>query len=366
MRKVITALRLLAVLALGGVAGCSGGPLNSGDITVVAQFDSGAGLYVGNAVAVLGMPVGEVTAIAPTGTHVEVTMRIDREVPIPADATAVTLSTSVLTDRHVEFSPVYRGGDTLRDGARLPIEQTRTPVGIDRLISMADRMSGDLAGDTPDEGPIARLLSVAAAATSGNGAELRATMDELSKALRLGDDAGAQTRDTVTQLVDELSKLIAAAAANDAVIRDFGTASGQLGTTLAELGIGAGTTGAQVNQLMLQAEELLTTNRAALQSTMADMAIVTQALTDYRTQLAEFLDVTPLLLDNGYRVVDQQNGGVRIHGLLDKVAFDGQMIKEVCNILGLRQLGCSTGTLQDFGPDFGITDMLEAMTRLPR
>ncbi|WP_280260767.1 MCE family protein [Nocardia abscessus] len=368
MRTVFGFVRALAVLGVCAVVGCASGPLDRGpdDITVVAQFDSAAGLYVGNAVAVLGMPVGEVTAIAPKGGYVEVTMRVDGGTKIPANATAVTLSTSVLTDRHVEFTPVYRGGDTLRDGTTLAMDRTRTPVGVDRLISMADRMSSELDGQRPGDGPIARLLAVASSATGGNGEQLRATMDELSRALRLGADAGAGTRDAVTQIVNELSALVAAAARGDQVIREFGAASGQLGDMLAQLDIGSGATGAQITSVMRQADGLLTANREALRSAVSDTGTVMKALADYRDQLAEFLDLTPMLLANGYNVVDQQAGGARIHALLDRVFFDGQMVKEVCNILGLRQLGCSTGALQDFGPDFGITDMLDAMSRLPR
>ncbi len=191
-------------------------------------------------------------------------------------------------------------------------------------------------------------------------------MDELSRALRLGADAGAGTRDAVTQIVNELSALVAAAARGDQVIREFGAASGQLGDMLAQLDIGSGATGAQITSVMRQADGLLTANREALRSAVSDTGTVMKALADYRDQLAEFLDLTPMLLANGYNVVDQQAGGARIHALLDRVFFDGQMVKEVCNILGLRQLGCSTGALQDFGPDFGITDMLDAMSRLPR
>ncbi|MFE6922093.1 MCE family protein [Nocardia sp. NPDC057663] len=368
MMSPTTVLRALALLAICVLAGCAGGPLRTepDDITVVARFDDAAGLYVGNAVAVLGMPVGEVIAITPAGAYVEVRMRVDGATPIPADATAVTVSTSVLTDRHVEFTPVYRGGPVLRDGAVLAPDHTRTPVGVDRLLSMADRMSGGLSGAEPGDGPIARLLAVASSATAGNGDQLRATMDELSRALRLGDDAGAQTRDTVTQIVNELSALVAAASRGDQTIREFGAASVQLGDMLAQLDIGAGTTGAQVVAVMRQADALLVDNRDALHSAVTDSATVVKALADYRDQLAEFLDVTPMLMANGYNVVDQQTGGARIHALTDSVVFDGQMVKEVCNILGLRQLGCSTGTLQDFGPDFGVTDMLEAMSRLPR
>ncbi len=50
--------------------------------------------------------------------------------------------------------------------------------------------------------------------------------------------------------------------------------------------------------------------------------------------------------------------------LVDKVLFDTQTLKEVCNMMGLRQLGCSTGTLQDFGPDFGLTYVLDGLAAM--
>ena len=54
------------------------------DVThVTAQFDSAAGLYVGNKVAVLGMPVGKVTRITPKGGYVEVEFTVDRASRFP-------------------------------------------------------------------------------------------------------------------------------------------------------------------------------------------------------------------------------------------------------------------------------------------
>lgn len=367
MKRLVTLARIALVLALGALAGCAGSPNDTKSaITVTARFDNGAGLYVGNAVAVLGMPVGEVTAITPRGSHVEVTMRVEGEVLIPADATAVTVSTSVLTDRHVEFTPAYRGGATLADHAQLGLDRTRTPIDFDRLLGAADGMAAQLAGASPDTGPIARLLDVSAQIASGSGPELRATMNELSGALRLGDDEGARTQAAITDIVEHLAILVRAAAGNDQVIREFGSATGQLSAVLAELGIGAGDTGAQIVQITQQTDDLLTQNSESLRSTVNNATTVTRALADYREEVAEFIDVTPLLLNNAYNAIDVDYRGVRVHALLDKVFFDGQLVKEVCNVLGLRQLGCSTGTLQDFGPDFGITDMLEAMSRLPR
>ena len=70
------------------------------------------------------------------------------------------------------------------------------------------------------------------------------------------------------------------------------------------------------------------------------------------------------MLDNFYNAVDPVNGSLHVHALLDKIQFDSQLTKELCNLMGLRQLGCSTGLPQDYGPDFGLTFMLDSMARM--
>ncbi|WP_019927301.1 MCE family protein [Nocardia sp. BMG111209] len=363
--RASTIVGSLLALALSVVAGCSGDAtgLTHHNHTVTASFDSGAGLYVGNSVAVLGMPVGKITHLEPQGTRVEVTMELEPSVRIPADATAVTVSTSVLTDRHVEFTPVYRGGPALADHAHLGLDHTRTPVEFDKLLGVADRMAGQLQGDRPGDGPVARLLATAAATTTGSGPEMKATLDALARALAMGSDGGAETRGKITDIVDQLARLTNAAAQHDQEIRQFDTAAGQMTDLLADLDLGSGTTGTAIDDLIRQATDLLTQDRPAIATTVGDSAVLLRTLADYRDQLAEFIDLSPLLLDNAYAAVDFQHHGVRAHPLLEKIVFDSQLVKEVCNSLGLRQLGCATGTLQDFGPDFGLTAMLEAIAR---
>ena len=93
----------------------------------------------------------------------------------------------------------------------------------------------------------------------------------------------------------------------------------------------------------------------------ADANTLTAAINDYRREIAEFFDVAPLAIDNVYNAIDANAGSLRIHFLPDKILFNGQLAKEVCNLVGAKQLGCATGTLADYGPDFGITGMLDVM-----
>lgn len=330
-------------------------------IMVTAQFEDSVGLYVGNAVSVLGMPVGKVTSIVPNGSYVEVKFEIGDGVDLPADVQAVTVSTSVLTDRHIELTPVYRGGPKLRNGDVVGLARTRTPVEFDRTLAMVDKLSLTLSGDGQGHGPLADLVNIGDKITTGNGPNIKATLDELAQALRLGADNGTQTKKDIQAIATNLAELTQAAADNDSAIREFGSNIRQLSDILADEDLGTGNTGKQINKILNQAAGLLQENRDGLKSTVADANTLTAAINDYRREIAEFFDVAPLAIDNAYNAIDANAGSLRIHFLPDKILFNGQFAKEVCNLVGAKQLGCATGTLADYGPDFGIPGMLEVM-----
>lgn len=333
-------------------------------ITVTAQFDSAAGLYPGNAVAVLGIPVGQVSKVSPKSGYAEVEFTMDRHVQVPADAQAVTLSTSVLTDRQIELSPPYRGGPTLRNHDTIGLHRTKTPVEFDRVLGMLDKLSTSLRGDGQGGGPVAGVLNGGDAVVAGNGERIKSALDELSKALRLSADGGAQTREQMTTVVKNVSSLLDAAARNDASLRQFGGTVRQLSQILADEDFGSGSTGKQLNEVIEQTGQILEANRDAVHRGITNGNVSMQSVYDRRRELTEFFDVLPLMADNLYNTIDQGNGTIRAHFLADRMVFDGQMGKEVCNMMGLRQLGCSTGTLQDYGPDFGLTSMLDGLAAM--
>ena len=74
----------------------------------------------GPIVRVLGIPIGNVTDVVPEGDRVRVDMVIDDAYDVPADADAVVLAPSLVSDRYVQFSPVYDGGAKMKDGAKVP------------------------------------------------------------------------------------------------------------------------------------------------------------------------------------------------------------------------------------------------------
>ncbi|OBK91101.1 MCE family protein [Mycolicibacter sinensis] len=358
--KLIAAVLAAAVVLI--VTGAAAIPrLVRHPITVTAQFEDAVGLYVGNGVSVLGMTVGKVTSIVAKDNYVEVKLAIDDGIDVPANAQAVTVSNSILTDRVVELTPPYRGGAKLKNGDVLGLGRTRTPVEFDRTLAMMDKLGKALHGDANGQGPLGDLVNLSADITSAKGRDIKAALDKLSQALRVGADKGAGSNKNIQAIITSLAELTQAAADNDATIRQFGSNLRQLAAILADEDLGSGSTGAKANGILAEAARLLEGNRDSLKDTFANARAIATTLTDNRRELEEFLDVGPLMVDNIYDVIDPVAGSLRLHLLTDKVFLNSQFGKEICNLMGLKQLACATGTLQDYGPDFGLTKMLDLM-----
>lgn len=363
--KVMVAAAAAVLVGLVVAAGVLGPRLLHPPMKITAHFDDAVGLYEGNGVSVLGMSVGKVTKIVSRDSYVEVELSIDHGIDIPANAEAVTISNSLLTDRVVELTPAW-GSDRaspekMRSGTILTSDRTRTPVEFDKTLSMIDKLGKALHGDERGQGPLGDLINLGADLTSASGPKLKATLDRLSQALRVGQDKGAHSKQNIQAIITSVAELSQSAADNDAAIREFGSNLRQLSDILAAENLGSGTTGATTNQLLAEATRLLEGHREGLQHTFGQTQTITNAIMDNRRELMEGLDVAPLLVDNLYNSIDENAGSFRVHVLVDKMLFNSQYTKEICNLMGLKQLGCATGTPRDYLPDFGVGLMFDLM-----
>ncbi|WP_071286790.1 MCE family protein [Mycolicibacterium llatzerense] len=331
------------------------------DIRVTAHFQDAVGLYPGNAVSVLGMQVGRVGTVENKGGYVEVTMDIDRKIPVPSDVVAATVSASILTDRHIELTPAYTSGPKLRDGDLIGLGNTRTPVEFDRTLAMMDKLGTALRGDANGGGPLGDLVNLGSQISSGNSDQIKSTLTKLSEALKVGADGGAKTEKNLQEIIRSVSDLTQSAADNDAAIRSFGANLHQLSDILADQNLGSGRTGAKANEILQQVSGLLDRHRDQLKGAFGDLNTLANSLSDNKRELTETIDVLPLTLDNLYNILDPVGGSVRAHLVTDKVVINSGLNKELCNLMGIKQLGCATGTLQDYGPDFGLTSMMDLM-----
>lgn len=166
-------------------------PEDSGGYEVTASFARAAGLFERSRVVAMGLDVGHVETIRIDGDRIEVTMRIDEEVPLPEDVRATIAPLSVIGERNVVLGPAYSpGADRLPDGGHIPIERTRSAPEPDDVLDAVLDVAAVL--DAPET---RELLTGAAGALEGRG-------ELIGEALESGARIATQLREQDRELLD--------------------------------------------------------------------------------------------------------------------------------------------------------------------
>ncbi|WP_120298859.1 MCE family protein [Gordonia phthalatica] len=343
----------LAAASMLAITGCSLVPATwkaaAGQAkTVTAYFDDTSGIFEGNDVAVLGMPVGRITSVQPQGTRVKVEMTIDNSIDVPQDVTAAIVNTSIVTTRHIELTPTYKEGPKLDDGAT--IKHTKAPVEIGTLFDAIDNIVKSMSGDKPGEGPIADFVDVTSGIAAGNGDKLREALDALSKAGKLGADNG----DVLASIIKSLSTLTTALTDNYPKMKQFSASMTQVSDMLGDQSVGLVATLGDLNQTLQNTAEFLANNSGTISSSTGRLAALAANLSDFSREVVDAIDVAPLLFQNLSNSISAEQGAWRAQVLLDKSLLDNQAISKLCQVLNLDKRGCETGQLKDFGPDLGV------------
>ena len=255
-RLTAVAAVVLAGLLIAGVA-VAVRAIFFGPKTITAYFTSATAIYPGDQVRVSGVKVGTIKSIEPQGTQAKMTLKVDHDVPIPADAKAVIVTQNLVAARYVQLTPAYRtSGPVMADGAVIPVQRTAVPIEWDQVKTQLMRLATDLGPNSKVSTPsIARFVDSAANALQGNGDKLRQTLAQLSGVGRiLADGSGnivdiiknLQTfvtalRDSNTQIVqfnDRLATLTSVVNDSrsdlDAALTDLSTAVGEVQRFIAE------------------------------------------------------------------------------------------------------------------------------------
>ncbi|NNH70758.1 MCE family protein [Nocardia uniformis] len=170
---------------------------------VCAEFTDTVGLYEGNSVTMLGVGIGTVAKIESLGDRMRVTMSVGKQVSLPADIEAVTMSSSIVTDRHVELTKPYTSGPKFDTATCIPLERTKTPIGISEALDAMGRISNDLTGGLPGDTMLDDTLTAADDALNGTGQQWNVLLQKLSEVV--GDPG--QRDVTFRRLVDNLDTL---------------------------------------------------------------------------------------------------------------------------------------------------------------
>jgi phospholipid/cholesterol/gamma-HCH transport system substrate-binding protein len=203
---------LLVALAVAGLSGCGFRGLNSlplpgtqgggpGSYTVQAQEPNVENLEPNSPVLLNDVTVGNVTKIQWQGWHALVTMRLNGDVDLPANATATVGQTSLLGSKHVELAPPKDAPPQgkLKEGSLLPLASGRSyPTTEQTLGALSLLLNGGGLGKVDD---IVQSLS---SAFSGRQQDLRSLIEQLDKFVGYLNDQ----KDDILKATDSLNNLV--------------------------------------------------------------------------------------------------------------------------------------------------------------
>jgi phospholipid/cholesterol/gamma-HCH transport system substrate-binding protein len=285
---------VLTVLLVGAVVLVLTGS-HIGKTKIVAYFDNTNGLFRGDDVMMLGVPVGKIDRIEPEPSRAKVTFWVDDRYKIPADVKAVILLPQLITARAIELTPVYTGGPVLKSGEVIPQDRTAVPVEWDDLRVQLQKLADALQPTEPGGvSPLGQLINTAADNLRGNGASIRDAIIKLSQTLSaLGD----HSNDIFTTMKN-LSTLVSALRDSADVMRALNTNLASVTAMLANDPDEVGQVVADLNTASAKVKDFVAENRDALGTTSDKLAGISQAVHDSLDDIKQTLHVAPTAFQN--------------------------------------------------------------------
>jgi len=299
-RAVVAAVAAAVVVAaIVAVRGQGGGT------TVVAHFPEAKGIYVGDDVTLLGVRVGSIRDIEITPDHVEVEMRIDEGVTLPADVKAAIAAPALVTVRSIALAPAFSGGPTMKSGGVIPLSRTSVPVEWDEVKRQITRLSKALGPRGANrDGPLARMVSSGARFLAGSGASMNQTISDIAVAMEtLADNKG-----DLFATVRNLQVFVTALRSSDAQIRSFNR---RLDVVAAALDTDRGLVAGALDGLsssFIEVQRFLRRHRNLTVSTLEELRSTTREFAEHRQGMADILHLAPTALSNFYNIIDPRVG----------------------------------------------------------
>ena len=284
--------------------------------TVVGHFASAAGLYPGDEVRVVGVPIGSIESIEPQADSVKITMRVKDSVKVPADARAVIMSPNLVAARFIQLTPAYSQGPAMKDGGTIALERTGVPVEWDDVKTELTRLSqqlGPAAGQV--QGPLSQFVNQAADTFDGSGDSFRQALRELSQTSgRLGDSSPDLfgTVKNLQILVDALSK------SNEQIVQFSGHLA-SVSQVLADSSVGLNDTLGSLNQALSDIRGFLDEHNEVLIGSIERLTDFTSILTNQTDDVEQILHVLPNAMANFYNIYNPAQGTA--NGLLGLPEF---------------------------------------------
>nr|WP_156750231.1 MCE family protein [Mycobacterium sp. E2479] len=279
-----------------------------GPKTITAYFTTATAIYPNDDVRVSGVKVGSIKSIQPQGTQAKMTLKVEHDVPIPADAKAVIVASNLVSARYVQLSPAYRdSGPVMRDGAVIPIERTAVPVEWDEVKTQLMRLATDLGPKSGVSGTsVGRFIDSAANALDGNGDKLRQTLGQLSGVGRiLANGSG-----NIVDIIKNLQTFVGALRDSNVQIVQFNDRLATLTSVVNDSKSDLDAALTDLSTAVGEVQRFIAGTRNQTSEQIARLADVTQVLVDKHMALENILHGAPNALGNFFNDYNADTGTI--------------------------------------------------------
>lgn len=318
LRRSVVALVVGTVIALSAWIWWG----DSRHTTIDVLFASADGLNVNDNVKVLGVTVGKVTAIENDGDEVRVTLRVDADQAIPADAHAAIVSPSLVSGRFVQLAPVWTEGDRLADGATIDVARTAVPVSFDDVKQQLTDLATTLGPAAGEKGGTLAATIVALDKTlkNGNSGRLREALSELRDAATALSDG----RSDMFSTVENLDKFTRNLAINDGALRGFTDELAGVSSVLATNRTALSGALRDLAGVLAQTEKYVARHHDGLIRTTQDLNLLMAALADRSNEMAGIFHVAPHALIGLHSSI--QDGAITTRANLSNYGSAAQLL----------------------------------------
>jgi phospholipid/cholesterol/gamma-HCH transport system substrate-binding protein len=239
--------------------------------------------------------VGVIESVEPQGKTVKVVMSYEPQYKIPANAAAVIVPPSVVSDRYVQLTPAYTGGPVMAATAELPVSRTATPVELDQIYRSLNDLNVALGPEGANSGgALSDLLAVGRDNLEGQGAAINSTTRNLSKAVQTLSNGREDLFGTITNL----QQFTTALAQSDAQVREFNSQLASVSEQLAGERLELGAALRSLSVALSQVASFVRQNRDELVSNVDALTDITGILVKQKDSLEKILELAPLALSN--------------------------------------------------------------------
>jgi phospholipid/cholesterol/gamma-HCH transport system substrate-binding protein len=299
---------LAVALAVALVAGIVVVVRDSGALgrtNLVAYFDNSNGIFVGDEVRIVGVPVGKIDKIEPEPQRVKISFWLDDQYKVPADAKAVILSPSLVSSRAIQLTPAYTTGPVMADHTVISRDRTAVPIEFDDFRQQLQKLNDALQPTQPGGvSPLGAFVTTTANNLRGQGADIRDTIIKLSQAISaLGDHSG-----DLFSTLKNLSILVSALQDSSGLLTQLNLNLAGVTRLVANDPNEVGNAVRDVSALAGELTSFVRDNKESLGITTDKLASVSQALNDSLPVIKDVLHVGPNTLQNLMNIYQPAQG----------------------------------------------------------